>query len=411
MDDWLTDRQHGGFYASQDADYSMDDDGDYFTWTLDEVRAVLEGPELEVATYYYDIGEVGEMHHNPQKNVLHVRAHHEQIGARLKKDIHEVEQLLESAKKKMLAARLKRPTPYVDKTVYVNWNSLCISAYLEAAKVLDLHETKHFALRSLDRILSQGWDNHEGLAHVIAYSDPSAGHRRVPGMLDDYAFTAIACLDAYEATSDLNYFRFAQRIADQMIDRFFDPVSGGFFDSSLSKLKGSALGALSAPRKPVQDSPTPAGNPAAAIALLRMYSYTNTQDYYVKAQLTLEAFAGIIDQFGIFAGTYGLALTWYSRPHTQVVVIGGDTTADALYHAAVRPYSATKSVLCLADGHAVAPNLPPALAETIPNVPGANGGKGIAVLCSGFTCQPPVSDPESLERQLRESLSVAVHSH
>ena len=195
------------------------------------------------------------------------------------------------------------------------------------------------------------------------------------------------------------------------VERFFDPVSGGFFDSSLSKLKGSALGALSAPRKPVQDSPTPAGNPAAAIALLRMYSYTNNQDYYDKAERTLEAFAGIIDNFGIFAGTYGLALTWYSRPHTQVIVIGSDATAEALQHAAVRPYSATKSVLCLADGHAVAPNLPPALAETIPNVPGANGGKGIAVLCSAFTCQPPVSDPESLEKQLRESLTVTVHSH
>ena len=33
MDEWLSDREHGGFYASQDADYSMDDDGDYFTWT------------------------------------------------------------------------------------------------------------------------------------------------------------------------------------------------------------------------------------------------------------------------------------------------------------------------------------------------------------------------------------------
>src|SRR5207249_3092037 len=29
MDEWLSDREHGGFYASQDADYSMDDDGDY----------------------------------------------------------------------------------------------------------------------------------------------------------------------------------------------------------------------------------------------------------------------------------------------------------------------------------------------------------------------------------------------
>ena len=28
-----------------------------------------------------------------------------------------------SAKQKMYAARLARPTPYVDKTVYVGWNS------------------------------------------------------------------------------------------------------------------------------------------------------------------------------------------------------------------------------------------------------------------------------------------------
>ena len=36
MDEWLSDREHGGFYASQDADIDLDDDGDYFTWTLDE---------------------------------------------------------------------------------------------------------------------------------------------------------------------------------------------------------------------------------------------------------------------------------------------------------------------------------------------------------------------------------------
>src|SRR5206468_4149027 len=65
MDEWLSDRERGGFYASQDADYSMDDDGDYFTWTLDEARAVLSGEEAQVATLHYDINEIGEMHHNP----------------------------------------------------------------------------------------------------------------------------------------------------------------------------------------------------------------------------------------------------------------------------------------------------------------------------------------------------------
>jgi len=54
-------REHGGFYASQDADINLDDDGDYFTWTLDEARAVLEPAELEFASSYWDIGELGDM--------------------------------------------------------------------------------------------------------------------------------------------------------------------------------------------------------------------------------------------------------------------------------------------------------------------------------------------------------------
>src|SRR5208282_5935110 len=138
MDEWLSDRDRAGFYASQDADISMDDDGDYFTWTLAEARAVLTEQEAQVAALHYDINEVGEMHHNPAKNVLYVRAPVEEIARRLNLAPERVKELLASAKKKMYAARLERPTPYVDKTVYVGWNSLCVSAYLEAAKVLHL---------------------------------------------------------------------------------------------------------------------------------------------------------------------------------------------------------------------------------------------------------------------------------
>ncbi len=307
MDDWLSDRQHGGFYASQDADYSMDDDGDYFTWTLQETRSVLTEEEAIVACLHYEINEIGEMHHNPAKNVLYVRASVEEIGKRLSLPLERVQVVLQSAKEKMYAARLKRPTPYVDKTVYVGWNALCVSAYLEAAKALQLDATRHFALRSLDRILAEGWQGERGLLHVIAYSDAQTGRRQVRGLLDDYAFTAIACLDAYEATADLSYFNFARRIADMMMDRFFDPVSGGFFDTENATGEQKALGVLGTRRKPFQDSPTPAGNSVAAIGLLRLHAYTNSQGYRDKAEQTIEVLAGVAGQYGIFAATYGIA--------------------------------------------------------------------------------------------------------
>ena len=402
MDEWLSDREHGGFYASQDADYSMDDDGDYFTWTLEEAKAVLTEEEAETAGLRYDINEIGEMHHSPAKNVLYIRASLEEISKRLNIPPETVRARLESAKQKMYAARLKRPTPYIDKTVYVSWNALCISAYLEAAKVLGLDAARQFALRSLDRVLAEGWNPEDGLLHVITYSDAQAERRKIRGLLDDYAFTACACLDAYEATSDLSYFNFARSIADAMIQRFFDSVSGGFFDTEIMANGNSgSLGVLGTRRKPFQDSPTPAGNPVAAIALLRIHAYTNEASYRDKAKRTLEILAGLAGQYGLFAATYGIAAVYLS-PHTQVVVVGNDVVAEDLYRSAVTPFALNKVVIKFSAHENIVPqNLAPALSETIPHLPALSEKTSTAIICSGFSCQPPIANPKELTESLR----------
>ena len=414
MDEWLSDRERGGFYGSQDADINLEDDGDYFTWTRDEASAVLDDEEFEIASLHYDINEVGEMHHNHAKNVLWVRASAQEIASRTGRDIHEVNATLERAKAKMYAARKQRPTPFIDKTVYVNWNALCISAYLRAAQVLgsaesgiadsSMEEARKFALRSLDRILAEAWSPSTGLRHVIAYSSREKSVRQVRGNLDDYAYAVLACLDAYESTTDMTYFRFARTIADSMIERFHDSTSGGFFDTETSP-DAEAIGALAARRKPFQDAPLPAGDPAAALALLRLHAYTNEERYREIAEGTLEVFAGIAEQFGIYAGTYGLASVWLAKPHLQVVVVGNGTDAEALYRAAVRPFALNKTVLHIRDNEATAAYLPPALAETIPNLPGLKGGKSIAVVCSNFACQPPITDPDELLKTLRQAIT------
>ena len=393
MDEWLSNRERGGFYASQDADISLDDDGDHFTWSMDEAKAILGEDEFKVAQLYYDIYEVGEMHHDPTRNVLHVRATIDQIGVRLGMQHDRVAMILESAKRKMMEARRKRPIPFVDKTVYVGWNALCVSAYLEAAKVLGMPEARGFALKTLDRLLEEGWRD-GALAHVIAYSDAKAGARIVGGVLDDYAFTVIALLDAYESTAEMKYFDNARAVADAMVRRFYDNEAGGFFDAP-----ESPIAALSARRKPFQDSPTPAGNSAAAIALLRLHAYTNEDSYRDKAEKTLRVFAGVAEQFGMFAATYGLAAAHLLEGHTQVAVIGNDTTAEDLYREAVASYSATKAALWLRNG---VKQLPPALAETVPALPGVTSGKSVAVVCSGFTCQTPISDSEHLRAALEQ---------
>ena len=105
MDASLTDRERGGFYASQDADINLDDDGDYFTWTRAEAAAVLSAEEMEIAANYFDIGDLGDMHHNPAKNVLHVKHTLEAVAARAGKSPEAAAELLSQAQARLLAAR------------------------------------------------------------------------------------------------------------------------------------------------------------------------------------------------------------------------------------------------------------------------------------------------------------------
>src|SRR5260370_33526123 len=118
LDSTMTDRDRGGFYASQDADIDLDDDGDYFTWTLDEVRDVLDSAELDIAGRYYDIGELGDMHHNPAKNVLHRKLSLEKLAAETDKTVEELPMWIDSARLKLLEAPAYRPTRFIDASLH-----------------------------------------------------------------------------------------------------------------------------------------------------------------------------------------------------------------------------------------------------------------------------------------------------
>ena len=107
-----------------------------------------------------------------------------------------------------------------------------------------------------------------------------------------------------------------------MIAKFYDRTAGAFFDTAAGTDGSVPLGALTARRKPLQDSPTPAGNPTAAAALLRLEELSGRKEYREIAEDTLESFAGIVEHFGLYAGSYGLALERLLLDPVQVVVVG-----------------------------------------------------------------------------------------
>jgi uncharacterized protein YyaL (SSP411 family) len=403
LDSTMTDRERGGFYGSQDADVGLDDDGDYFTWTLDEASAVLDAAEFEFASKYWDIGALGDMHHNPAKNVLHVKQSLTEIAAETGMSPESLEQLRDSARRKLLAARMRRTTPFVDRTLYTSWNAMAVTAYLETARILRMDAVEEFALRTLDRLLGDAWDGDSRLKHVIAYPDDAAPQEEAPGTLDDYAFTLHACIDAWSASGGMDYYRTAVRLADAMIARFHDPAAGAFFDTPERQGGAAAIGALAARRKPLQDSPTPAGNPTTAAALLRLETLSGRKEYFDIAKDTLACFAGIVEHFGLYAGSYGLAAERLLLDPLQVVVVGSGPEASRLEATAMARFAVNKTVLRIKSQRLVPGGIPEALEETLLEVPRPEGVEAWALVCCGRTCLPPVTSAEALLEALEPS--------
>jgi uncharacterized protein YyaL (SSP411 family) len=154
-------------------------------------------------------------------------------------------------------------------------------------------------------------------------------------------------------------------------------------------------------RKPLQDSPTPGANSVAVIALDRLYGLTGEKLYRDWAEKTLEAFVGLVPQYGLFAATYGLAALLHARHSLQVVVLGaaGDPKAAALEKMANAVYRFGKTVLRVTPETLAGASLAPALRETLPHLDAA---KSQALVCVETRCFPPVADPEKLKNMLTE---------
>jgi uncharacterized protein YyaL (SSP411 family) len=359
--DWvlevMADTEQGAFATSQDADLTFGDDGDYWTWTVDEAKGALTAREFAVASAVFDIQEAGEMHHNPKKNVLW-----------WKQDPASDDEwpVLHTAIKKLKAARDRRKAPFVDRTAYVNWNAMMAAAFLQAGAVLDRTECNDFALRVLERIWKEAWNVDGGMSHVLGRQEPR-------GMLDDNVQAAAAFLDAYEATGESTWLERTIEVMTYCARVHGDP-SGGYFD--IAATNGTAY--LATRAKPVQDAPTPSSNGVAALVLARLSALTDEPEWRERLDRQLEAFAGSARELALHGATLLRAVDWAVHPITRIAVPGprGDGPACAMHLLALQTYRPRKAVL-----------------RTIADRPAAT-------VCVGTSCSLPVATPEQLAKLL-----------
>ena len=256
-----------------------------------------------------------------------------------------------------------RPAP--DPWCYANGNGLAVTVLLDAAWKLGDPLLQTTAIQVLDKLDSMA--QADSFSHVYSAQGPSDA----PAFLTDWAWLLTALAQAHGNTSSEAYLERAIKVAQVMVDRFFDEEGGGFFDIEHDP---DAIGHLQVREKTLAD------NMAAAQALLRLYQTTRNEDYRHIAEATLSAFAGTYRDHGEFAAEYGLAVHVLKNSMVEVTIEGrpGDPGCQELVAAAARlpqPNLDIKTITA-ADGDTLAR----------------------AHVCLDTVCLPPVDSPQELAR-------------
>ncbi|HEV8670834.1 MAG TPA: DUF255 domain-containing protein [Candidatus Limnocylindria bacterium] len=279
------------------------------------------------------------------------------------------------------AGREKHGAPFVDKTIYTNWNALAVSAYVAAATALGddaIEERAHEVIRGIAARMLVGPERQ--LMHFDRGEGP-----RVADLLSDWAAFLQAALDEYETGKHLGALAGAVQAATTMRERLEDTADGGFFDAP----RRDEPGRVAIREKPIED------NAMAADALLRLAVLTGDEQWRETAVRTLRSFVGTYRGWGQFASSYANAIARALTEPLAITVVGpkDDATATALWSAARSLDDPGRSV------QRIVPDDDGARLERL----GFPRDRTAAYVCVGTTCSAPLSDEGSLRRELERA--------
>jgi hypothetical protein len=356
----------GGFYSTQDAD-SEGEEGRFYVWTLDEVRALL-GPGADAFASAHGITEQGNFEHRTiltYVTELPSRAHFE----------HERRQLWR--------AREARAHPSRDDKVLTSWNGLAMAAFAEAARSLERFDYYRLAERCATFLL-------RGLRHIDGrlLHTWHTGSPKQNGFLEDYACLIDGLVELYQTTFAAHWLVTAQDLAEAALTRFGSP-DGLLYDTSTDH---ETL--FIRPRE-LQDNATPSGNAMAVTALLKLAALSEVPRYVDHCHSALASMQPQMARYPLASGQWLQGLGFALGEQRQIAIVGSCDSADtqALLKIARRGYRPF-NVVALGE--------PSPDEERVPLLQdrGLVGGRAAAYVCTRQICHAPVTETEALRELL-----------
>jgi len=365
----------GGYFSSLDAD-SPDGEGKYYSWTLDEVRALLseEAPLVEA---HYGLSQNGNWKEG--QNLLYQVSALSQIADSLNLPIDSARARLDRAHGILLRSRRKRSPPARDEKIITAWNALLISGLADTYQALGDPSLREEALR-LGRFLIRHQKRTDGGLHRIH----KEGKASISGFLDDYAYLARAFLDLYEISFDPLWLAEARQLADYATVQFEAP------GQSLLCYRSRKEPALITRLVETEDQVLPSSNAAMAEVLMRLGVIYGEASYTLRATNMLHEMRGTMEN----ANEPGFFNRWWSLylhrayPQLEVVVLGPE--ADAVRQNLQASYLPPVHWM----GGQSEGELPLLQNKRVE-------GQTTIYLCQNRVCQLPVTDPAKAKEQIR----------
>ncbi|MCB1860692.1 MAG: thioredoxin domain-containing protein [Gammaproteobacteria bacterium] len=365
----------GGYYASLDAD-SEGEEGRFYVWSADEIRALLDDNEYRHLARYYGLDRKpnfeGCWH-------LHNFASVSELSQAFGTTGEEARRLLNMAREKLLQSRALRVRPGRDEKILTSWNALMIKGMAKAGRLLEREDFIASAERALRFIRLHLW--HDGRL-LATHKD---GRSQLPAYLDDYAYLIDAILEQLQARWNADNLKFAIALAEVVMQRFHDPSAGGFFFTA------DDHETLIHRPKPFSDNATPAGNGVAAFILIRLGHLLGEERYISAAEGTLKIAWQQIRQLPHAHGTLLDALEELINPTEIVVIRADDAELERWRRRASKHYTPRRYTLAIPATEADLPGLLDARRAS---------GPATAYICSGIRCESPIKDLSAFDKRL-----------
>jgi hypothetical protein len=374
----------GGFYSAEDAD-SEGEEGKFYLWTPEEIKAVLVPSEAELFMQVFNVAEGGNFidqvtKESPGTNILHLVKASGQLAAEFRMSVEDLRGRMDAALKKLFAAREKRIHPHKDDKVLTDWNGLMIAALSRAAAAFEEPRYAQAAERAAAFVLTRLRTPEGRLLH--RYRDNEAS---LPAHVDDYAFFISGLIDLYEAVFDTKYLETALELNRDFIRHFEDEKHGGFYFTADDTEE------ILTRKKELYDGAAPSGNSVAMMNLLRLGLITGDPKLEEKALSISRAFAGTVSEYPAAYTQFLLAVDFATGPAYEVVIAGAsgaDDTRSMLQ--ALRSQFIPNAVVLFRPVEQAAPPI-----DRISDFVKAYGsleGKATAYICLERNCQLPTTD-------------------